>query len=514
MASCGSDPRNQFPGDTSICNLPQASEIVKSKASSEDAVRAEHAEAVAMTDYFEQQQALWEDLLVGAVRKQAEGTKSAASEGGVKAAEREDPYSYENLTSKDPMVVVKFDAQPLPMTKKEGKTRVNSAELSKTAIQSADVLSNPPAGDMRYVFIIDLGQNVKINREGIAHGVLGLITNSSTMRTAEVSFAIADILRNSVVINEMVPRADEDGITTYVLFGIALRSDGNAYLVRSTVNHFSDNRSILKSVEVFNALKGIKAKMIDAGDLRSHTEKTAASRSTPDASIKINIADMLEFVKEQYPEYLPDSVRDHFKIDWRKEEGLRYSERDTAPEDRELLLGLEQGGQYARELGEYQKKARSLEQLQRKLERQRVQLQEMEENGLPRAEGSHNDSEAEGETPIDPAGHFPQRGKQGARAELEEKIRKTEASIVRAEDALRKMEKTAAVKTLIDRARADWREDNPTLAAKELRQLRAANRSLEEQVNAVRSRRGWPGSGSALSLLPRCAGRQRSPPPR
>ena len=58
--------------------------------SGEDAVRAEHAEAVAMTDYFEQQQALWEDLLVGAVRNQAEGTKSAASEGGaVKAAERE-----------------------------------------------------------------------------------------------------------------------------------------------------------------------------------------------------------------------------------------------------------------------------------------------------------------------------------------------------------------------------------------------------------------------------------------
>lgn len=54
----------------------------------------------------------------------------------------------------------------------------------------------------------------------------------------------------------------------------------------------------------FDLLKGIKAKMIDAGTLRSLTAKTAASRSATKASITLNVSDMLDFVKDEYPEYL------------------------------------------------------------------------------------------------------------------------------------------------------------------------------------------------------------------
>lgn len=261
------------------------------------------------------------------------GPVAAVSEGNVtqnaaQMSARDNPYTYEKLTEKKPMAVAEFQAQPVPVVqKKNGQLGVDAGAITTASLKDADTLHNPPAGDMHYVYIEDIGQNVKINRDAFGHSTTGNIKNGSTMRAAEVSFVIPEVLRNSIAVNELSPRTKADGTVTYVLFGVALRSDGNAYLVRSTVNHFADNRSILESVEIYNVLKGFKAKMIDAGDLRSRAVQTAASRSTTKASININVSDLLDYVKDQYPEYLPDSVLQHYGMTVNKVPGLQFSTR-------------------------------------------------------------------------------------------------------------------------------------------------------------------------------------------
>ena len=249
-------------------------------------------------EYESQQAKVWDEIVDKAEKMLLEkyGRENAA-ENGAKHADRD--YSYDALIKKQPIQVTEFAAQPVPTKRVKRGTVVDTQALAKDALKTADTLHNSPAGDQKYVYVADLGENVQINRKGVEHGTLSTIRNNSTMRAAEVSVALPDILRNSIAVNELNPRSSSDGEYSYVLFGIALRSDGKAYLVRSTVNHFSNNRSIVEEVEIFDLLKGIKAKMIDAGTLRSLTAKTAASRSATKASITLNVSDMLDFVKDE-----------------------------------------------------------------------------------------------------------------------------------------------------------------------------------------------------------------------
>ncbi len=103
--------------------------------------------------------------------------------------------------------------------------------------------------------------------------------------------------------------------------------------------------------------------MIDASTLRSHTVNMAASRSATATSINLRIADLLDFVKDQYPEYLPDSVRAHYGITGQKVADLKYSRADVAEGDLAQKLAeserargrLEKALQVAKRQAEYWK---------------------------------------------------------------------------------------------------------------------------------------------------------------
>ena len=118
------------------------------------------------------------------------------------------------------------------------------------------------------------------------------------MNTAEVTFVLPEILRNSVVVNELIPREGDNAIASYVLFGYARRSDGKEYIVRSTVYERDYNMAAVESVEVFDILKGIKAKKIDSSTQAHNTNGVTPLKIKE--SVK-SIADLLETVKENYP---------------------------------------------------------------------------------------------------------------------------------------------------------------------------------------------------------------------
>lgn len=238
-------------------------------------------------------------------------------------------YDYENLVSKPDIVVAAIPMREIPT---KGK-RVDMPKITGSAREKANFLSGGDFGDQRYVIVKDLNEKVLVNSRGLSHGLTGNKTNSGTMSTAEVTYELPAILENSIAVNERETRTADDGEFGYVLFGYAEREDGQGYIVKSTVNHFADNKSVVDDVEIYNVLKGSKAKKVGSeeptkgetahGAATLETQRPVSPQSQPRT---ISVADMLDIVKDNYPELLPDSVREHFGItDASKKSGLRYS---------------------------------------------------------------------------------------------------------------------------------------------------------------------------------------------
>lgn len=119
---------------------------------------------------------------------------------------------------------------------------------------------------------------------------------------------------------------------------IPRKSDGQEYMVKSTVNHFGINKSVVDTVEIYDVLKGSKAKVVEPSVIGSHTEKTAASLlNASDSTTTISIAELLETVKDNYPELLPDDVRRHFNIENApKDLDIRYV-AEGLPTEKEIV---------------------------------------------------------------------------------------------------------------------------------------------------------------------------------
>ena len=247
-----------------------------------------------------------------AVRNMVERTetKNTAEGGEARMSAEVDPYSYEELVQKPPIDVTVISDREIPT---RGK-KVKSQEIANIGRNKAAILYNDVRGTQRYVYIEDLGGNVLVPKKGFEHGIQGNKTNSSTMRTAEVTYDLVDILRNSIVVNELEARQGDDCDYSYILFGYAMNEAGDEYIVKSTVNHYSDNKSVVDSVEIYDVLKGSKAKNVEAKVIGSHTGKPAARVLNALDSTTVSVAELLEAVKENYPELLPDGVREHFGI--------------------------------------------------------------------------------------------------------------------------------------------------------------------------------------------------------
>lgn len=282
-----------------------------------EGVEAQHEEAKAMLDYMDELTKLWDDALVEAAENRG-GTKKGSS---IEAKQSQRDYSYESLIKKSPIKIVDVPLQTVPT---KGK-KVDQVSMLGYARHGAGTIKNG-AITQKYIYNPDLNRNILITRDGIVHGITGHTTNGSTMNTAEVTYSLPEILRNSVVVNEFIPRESDNAIASYVLFGYARRADGQEYIVRSTVYEREDNLSTVESVEIFDVLKGIKAKKIDSS--------TQVRNTVPPLKIKEstkNISDILDYVKDYYPNYLPRSVADHYGMsDYTREPGLKYSDRDSA----------------------------------------------------------------------------------------------------------------------------------------------------------------------------------------
>ncbi len=233
------------------------------------------------------------------------------------------PYSYEALVQKPPVEVVVFKERPIPT---KGK-KLDTSAIADEGLKGASVIEID-SKMQRYVYIRDIGENVSLPKRGVVHGITGNKTKGSALNTAQVTYYLPDILRNSIAINELNPRTEEDGEYSVVLIGYCESEEGNGYIVRSTVNHFSQNRSIVDDLQIYNVLKGAKSKKTEAQVMRSYTGSPAANAANAWTST-ISVAELLDIVKDNYPEFLSKSVRGHYGLDVEPYDGARFSVEDT-----------------------------------------------------------------------------------------------------------------------------------------------------------------------------------------
>ena len=255
-------------------------------------------------------------------------------------------YSYDELISKDDM----------PLTKITISQTVNRSNVIATAKkEAAKVGKTNPDGSVS-VYVKDAKADVIVSPEGLRHG---LTYRGSLSEKAAVIEKIGEILKNSVKVNELVPK-NENARATYVLIGCAVDGDGNQYVVRSIVNSFTYN---LESVDVLYA----------ANTKKEPAVRNAPGVFNPPTGSYISIAQLLDFVNRFYPEILSADVLKHFGHDFRPEGNPKGIEKDVlyqerAKSNREILSeALESATQNeieAKRLAEYKSKVEQADELQ------------------------------------------------------------------------------------------------------------------------------------------------------
>ena len=234
----------------------------------------------------------------------------------------EKKYSYEALTQKPDMKVTRIQQQTIPV---KGK-KLDAAKIAN------DIYPNIPENrngtlSQRYVYVKDLGNHVLVNKKGIQHGLTGNKTNSSAMNTAVVSYELPEIIANSVKINELLPRNEQE-LGSDILFGYAVHENGDEYLVRTQLTVGKDNKSVTSSIDLYKVLKGMKAKKVKGTPWSSYTSQSQQPIPSVNIPSALSIAELLEIIKKNYPEFLPLPVAEHFGVD-RPESpfsgSLRYS---------------------------------------------------------------------------------------------------------------------------------------------------------------------------------------------
>lgn len=223
-------------------------------------------------------------------------------------------YSYEWFISKPDMA----------LTSVNDSVKYNRADIVSLALKNAASVGYTNQNGNAVVHVDDTDTDVIVPKRSLVHGLDRRINTQ-----APVLVEIGNVLKNSIRVNELIPRAVEIR-NTYVLIGAAQNQDGNLYIASFVVNKYSNE------VSEIDVLYSANAKKESAALLPKITDKSA----TPTDSA-ISIEHLLEYVNIYFPDILPESVLKHFGHDARPEgtigEDALYQQRTTTLTDREVL---------------------------------------------------------------------------------------------------------------------------------------------------------------------------------
>lgn len=148
---------------------------------------------------------------------------------------------------------------------------------------------------------------------------------------APITLNVGDILRNSIRINEMLPK-NPNAEKAYVLIGAAKNQHDNPYIVSFVVNRLTNE---ITSIDV---LYSVNVKKEEAAGL-SDPSVPSINEDCFTAS-EISISDLLDYVNKYYPDILSEDVLKHYNYDSRPDgklgESVLYQSR-IADIDNEYL---------------------------------------------------------------------------------------------------------------------------------------------------------------------------------
>lgn len=268
-------------------------------------------------------------------------------------------YSYEALTSKPDMVVTTLPAD-VPK---------NRADVVHAAKQNAAAVGKTNRDGSVTVHVKDIDTDVVISTPGLRHGL-----DRRFDENAIVTLEAGKILQNSVKINEMTPTRKE-AKNSYILIGTAKAKNSELYIIRSVINHFSNELMSMDVLYAINSKKGKPAALNAPGIFSSLTGST------------LSIAKLLDYVNEYFPDILPEDVLRHYGHEARPSgrlgESALFSARDPegSVSNRSLLAGaLESAAQNDIErqrLKDYRQKIDEINAEEAKLSAIRAKIREL-----------------------------------------------------------------------------------------------------------------------------------------
>ena len=214
-------------------------------------------------------------------------------------------YSYQALISKPDMKMAELTSENIS-TKR--------SDIIEGALRNvAEVGFENEKGEL-YVHVDDIGTDVRVSRQSIIHGL-----DRRNIRFAPSMYKIGEILENSIRINEMTPKL-ETAKDSYVLIGCA-KEGVDLHVVCFVVNRFTDE------VEDLHLLYSANTKKESAAFLPKSAKYIA-----PPTDSTISIAQLLDVVKDHFPQILPEDVLRYYGYDRRPDgtlgESVLYSDRE------------------------------------------------------------------------------------------------------------------------------------------------------------------------------------------
>ena len=198
-------------------------------------------------------------------------------------------YSYDTLVSKPDMAVTNITDGINYRT--QGITR---KDIVNDAVNNAKNVGRENENGNAVIYVDDIGTDIIVPKKAIQHSLDRRIEVNGPVVTN-----IGNILKNSIKINELIPRSDNIE-QSYVLIGAAKNQQNEPFIVSFVVNEFTNE---VKSIDV---LYSVNAKKEPAGSSKSPQLSTAATGS------KISISDLLDYVNRYYPDILPEDVLKHY----------------------------------------------------------------------------------------------------------------------------------------------------------------------------------------------------------
>lgn len=243
--------------------------------------------------------------------------------------------TYENLISKEDMVLTQVDTKPDFKADKAGRKA-----LIEKAIQNAERVGRKNEAGNVFVYVKDMDGEILVGKDGLRHGI-----DRRFLEIAPVTLKAGEILKNAILINELTPKKAQ-AEHSYVLLGAAKNESGDAFIVEFVVNRYTNELSSLDVLYSLNTKKGTA--VLNAPAVTGHpaphygSRKGTAVLNAPgfrDFSPALNgstisIAQLLEMARENFPDVLPESVLREFG----------YTERPSGEKGSSALYQIRQGG--------------------------------------------------------------------------------------------------------------------------------------------------------------------------